>query len=254
MDRRIMRRLFLPLVCFILLAFVSSTGARMNLMIVTPQTPAAGGCSGYSSCEAGKKLFDWDGSTTSMGSNVCSVGDDTAATTGEMSIAAGWISIDDTSDNGNDYYNFAISSGDIWPADTFTIVIKFNATVITDGGKLFSIYNGANDLVDVEWETSSGNDIRIRHKGNGTSTVQTFDTNLSTSTDYTMTMAAENGPGFRMAIPEATFDATYADKDITTMTDVDSSNGFRVGNTPAINVEATIDYLRVYGEFCTDLF
>jgi hypothetical protein len=53
MDRRIMRRLFLPLVCFILLAFVSSTGARMSLMIVTPQTPAAGG-----TCPSGAECFE----------------------------------------------------------------------------------------------------------------------------------------------------------------------------------------------------
>jgi hypothetical protein len=40
MDRRIMRRLFLPLVCLIFLAFVSSTGARMNMMVVGGGAPA----------------------------------------------------------------------------------------------------------------------------------------------------------------------------------------------------------------------
>jgi hypothetical protein len=52
MDRRIMKKIFLPLVCFILLAFVSSTGARMSLMIVTPQTPTASGeCDNYLLCQ-----------------------------------------------------------------------------------------------------------------------------------------------------------------------------------------------------------
>jgi hypothetical protein len=51
-----MRRLFLPLVCFILLAFVSSTGARMSLMI-SGGAPAAAGCSSVAQAEA---IGDYD--------------------------------------------------------------------------------------------------------------------------------------------------------------------------------------------------
>jgi hypothetical protein len=44
MDRRIIKKISLPIICFIFLAFVSSTGARMGL-IISGGAPASG-CSG----------------------------------------------------------------------------------------------------------------------------------------------------------------------------------------------------------------
>jgi hypothetical protein len=79
-----MRKLFLPLICFILLAFVSSTGARMSLMIVTPQTPAAsavdytadGNCQGawFMSGDGGTDEVDTDQSGNSL--NIAETGSD----------------------------------------------------------------------------------------------------------------------------------------------------------------------------------
>jgi len=73
-----MKKLFLPLICFIILAFVSSTGARMNLMIVGGDVPAA--ASGHNpSLSSDGDLFGWwqfeEALTSGVNSETLSDGD-----------------------------------------------------------------------------------------------------------------------------------------------------------------------------------
>ena len=160
----------------------------------------------YTGCSAGCKLFDWDCSTTSMASNVCSVGADTSASlTGEANVTGGNIAITDDTSDGGDRYIFGITAWDIMPAGDVTIEMTINVASHSSTLTLFMGSIDANNYRRISLSTTG--DVTIDHKGNSTGGTVVFDTNLGEATPYTLIIKLSTTLG--MSVKVNSEDATY---------------------------------------------
>lgn len=246
-----MRKLFL-LFLLLTLAIAPCASARMTSVLVGGGV-AATGCN-YDTCAAGCTLFYWDGSTASMAANICSLGDTSASVAGEADLTtnASKITLVDGSTNGNDYYYFAVESAyDIFPAGAFTLEITVNFSAIASQSRFFSVSFDASNYVFVDFITTSGNDLRIYHNGNGTAVTKTFDANLDLNTEYSLVITADTATGMDISINGgSSWIGVPASSTITTMTHAGTgSNIFRVGNNTANSLIGTIDNVRVKSGF-----
>jgi len=203
------------------------------------------GCN-YDACAAGCTLFYWDCSTASMASNVCSLGDNTAAKAGEIDLTtnAGKLTITDDSDNGGDYYSFTMTEYNLFPAGAFTLELTVNFSVITDNAIIVSVYFDADNSLFLMFD---GIDLEVKHEGNNVIETNTFDVNLATATEYQLVITADTVNGMDVSIDGgANWKGVPASSTITTMTHSGSATApLRIGNASANNLEGTIDNVRI---------
>lgn len=231
--------------------------ARMNGYVAAGVGAAS--CD-YAICSAGCKLFSWDAASTTIsgesgGSEPCSMGDKTATLGGEADLTSnvGYITLLDTSNNGNDNYKFATSAYDIFPSSDLTVEMTINLSAITNGGVLLDMFYDSNNYFIVSLLAT--NDIRVRHRGAGATVVdKAFDVNLSTGTSYNLVIKASTTHGMALSINGGSSYTTDVTKTITTMTNSGTtSDGFRVGNDAAYNIAGTITNIRISSGWRSDI-
>jgi len=231
-----------------LICFLASPSYAFNPLVVCSGSPPSGTCN-YDVCSSGCTLFSWDGSTTDVSSNVCSLGDTSATLVGEVNVASGYVDITDDTANGVDYYRFDISSFDIWPAGEVTVEATINFSTISNAGIIFQISIDADNFFLMSFNTAAGNDVSVSHRGNATTVTQVFDVNLSTSTSYSLVATCSPTSGMSLSINGGSSWTDYSAKTTNTMTTGTSANGFRVGNSTANSLIGTMDDIKVKSGF-----
>lgn len=233
----------------LLFLFIASPVHAGMMMMTGDGTSTAGFCS--AGC-TGTTLFCWTGTSTAPN---CTQGADNEATlTGEASAGVGGITLADTSDNGNDYYNFDTSEFDVFPAGAFTVEMRINLSVIgTNTQPLYIVLANGAGANSLTIRINAGKDIVVTHTGAGTGESNTFDANLELSTQYDIVVTGDTATGMDVSIDGgANWLGVPASSTITTMDGTGSSiSGVRIGNSLATNAEGTITNVRIKSGYKT---
>lgn len=190
-----------------------------------------------------------------MASNTCSLGDTSATLEGEADLTtnAGYVTMLDTSDNGNDNYKFAMSNYDIFPKGDATIEIGFTLSVAASTATLFSIFLDSSNYFQI-FISGATRDIGVYHRGSGaTAVLNTFDVNVTLDAPHTIIVKIGTVNGMALSIDGGAY-TTVSAKTITEMNHSGThSAAFAVGNDAAANMEGVIDYVRVSAGWRTDI-
>ena len=171
----------------------------------------------------------------------------------DLTTNAGSVTMLDTSDNGNDNYKFGMSSYDIFPKGDVTVEIGFSLSVAGSGSSLLFVYLDSNNYFYIQI-TGATRDITVGHRGDGATVVSnTFDVNVTLEAAHTIVVKCSTVNGMSL-----TYDGGAAivddTKDITVMTNAGSgTSALIVGNDQAVNMEGTIDYVRISAGWRTDI-
>lgn len=214
-------------------------------------TIGSGNTCDYDTCRAQCMMFSWDCSSTDVTSGGCSLGDTSATASGaasEITFTGGKVQLVDTLNNGNDYYHFDISSSfDIFPSGGVTVTFTVNYTTINTDSRIWTIWIDASNVVVFRFKAT--NDLNLFYTASGSTVNKTFDTNLSTSTDYAIVVKASMTRGMEIKVNGT----PYTDSTALSRLVHDGSATLYVGNSDTPVTKGTIDNFKIYYGWRDDL-
>ncbi|HUV25782.1 MAG TPA: hypothetical protein VMW34_00320 [Anaerolineales bacterium] len=222
------------------------------------------GISGEPSCDSctGALLFSWYCNDPTVGDTGyspcgCSAGDSEASANGTVGITSGEVITTDTGEDGADYYSFDVSSNDLVVGSVGTTFIQFTVTTWIDDLKIWFVVPPAGNWLNLFLE--GADEMTFSYRGGyDADAISTNSADLAVDTLYkvrvrwreasspyvTLTVWAGTDDWAETPIEDREYTST-----LTTWTGQPTTDGYRVGNTAAVNGVVKIDFIKTYNDY-----
>lgn len=253
--KRLKRLLWIPLLFLCSTLWAADSCEPIQLARMNPYIAGAGVAAACTSCTGGVIFAAYfeaagDGDVTKGTPCGCSVNDTTGTAASEATITGGYMDIPTTAD----YYQWDVSSDDIFKGSAGSVLIEFQVATWVDLTELWSVYVDTNNLIYIR--LANADDLNIVFKGSAGSTNISATSAALLTTDVTYYAvgrwtSSDVDPNSRIEVYDASSNLIkYAVDNTNTGAITGAGSGsFKVGNRTSNEGEVRIYKIKVWDTY-----